>query len=61
VYAAVGADPALVTPCSTLEYGARAPRPANGRLDTTKLGEMRPFDVALTEALHPDRCGVLGP
>lgn len=61
VYTGAGADPALVTPCSTLEYGARAPRPANGRLDTTKLGGMRPFDAALTEALHPDRCGVLGP
>lgn len=61
VYAAVGADPALVTRCSTADYGARAPRPANGRLDTTKLGGMRPFDAALTEALHPSRCGVLGP
>jgi dTDP-4-dehydrorhamnose reductase len=61
VYAAVGADPALVTRCSTAEYGARAPRPANGRLDTTKLGGMRPFGAALTEALHPDRCGVFGP
>lgn len=61
VYAAVGADPALVTPCLTAEYGAKAPRPANGRLDTTKLGGMRPFDAPLTEALHPSRCGVLGP
>ena len=61
VYAAVGADPALVTRCSTADYGVRAPRPANGRLDTTKLGGMRPFDAALTEALHPSRCGVPGP
>ncbi len=61
VYAAVGADPALVTPCSTAVYGAKAPRPANGRLDTTKLGKMRLFDAPLAEALHPSRCGVLGP
>jgi len=61
VYAGVGADPGLVTPCSTVEYGARAPRPADGRLDTAKLGEMRPWDAVLTEALHPVRCGVLGP
>lgn len=61
IYAAVGADPALVTPCSTAEFGARAPRPADGRLDTTKLGGMRQFDATLTEALHPSRCGVLGP
>jgi len=61
VYQATGADPALVTPCSTAEYSARAPRPANGRLDCSKLGGMRPFDTTLTEALHPSRCGVLGP
>ncbi len=61
VYGAVGADPALVTPCTTAEFGARAPRPADGRLDTSKLGGMRPYDAVLTEALHPDRCGVLGP
>ena len=61
VYAAVGADPALVTPCSTAEFGARAPRPADGRLDTSKLGGMRPYDAVLTEALHPVRCADLGP
>ncbi len=61
VYAGIGADPALVTPCSTAEYGARAPRPADGRLDTSKLGGMRPYDAVLTEVLHPDRCDVLGP
>ncbi|MHB1313356.1 MAG: sugar nucleotide-binding protein [Gemmatimonadaceae bacterium] len=61
VYAAVGADAALVTPCSTAEYGARAVRPANGRLDTTKLGGMRPFDDVLTEALHSPVSGVLSP
>lgn len=61
VYAAVGADPALVTPCTTAEFGARAPRPADGRLDTSKLGGMRPYDAVLTDALHPVRCGVQGP
>ena len=61
VYAAVGADPALVTPCSTAEFGARAARPADGRLDTSKLGGMRPYDAVLTDALHPVRCGVQGP
>ncbi len=61
VYAAVGADPRLVTPCSTLEFAARALRPANGRLDTGKLGGMRPWDAVLTEALHPSRYGALGP
>lgn len=61
VYAAVGADPALVTPCTTAEFGARAPRPADGRLDTSKLGGMRPYDAVLTEALHPVRCSVQGP
>ncbi len=61
VYAAVGADPGLVTPCSTAEFGARAPRPADGRLDTSKLGGMRPYDAVLTDALHPVRCGVQGP
>lgn len=61
VYQQVGADPELVIPCSTAEYGARAPRPADGRLDTTKLGGMAPYDVVLTLALQPSRCGVLGP
>lgn len=61
VYAEVGADVRLVTSCSTAEFGARAPRPADGRLDTTKLGGMRPFHVVLTEALHPDRHDTQGP
>jgi dTDP-4-dehydrorhamnose reductase len=51
VYTAVGADPALVTACSTAEYGARATRPANGRLDTGKLGGMRAWDEVLREKL----------
>ena len=61
VYTAVGAKASLVTPCSTIEYGARAPRPANGRLDTIKIGGMRQFDAALGEALHSSHCGVTGP
>lgn len=61
VYAEVGADVGLVSSCSTAEFGARAPRPADGRLDTTKLGGMRPFRVILTDALHPVRCGIQGP
>ena len=61
VYAGVGSDPSLVTPCSTAEYAAAAPRPANGRLDTAKVGGMRPYDAVLTAMLHPDRCGVEGP
>jgi dTDP-4-dehydrorhamnose reductase len=61
VYAAVGADPTLVTSCTTAEFGARAPRPADGRLDTSKLGGMRPYDAVLTDALHPVRCSVQGP
>lgn len=52
VYAAAGADPRLVTPCSTAEYGARAPRPQNGRLDTTKIGGLRSWDEVLTEYLR---------
>lgn len=52
VYAAAGADPALVTACSTAEYGARAARPANGRLDTSKLGGMRAWDEVLRETLQ---------
>ena len=51
VYAAVGADPALVTACSTQEYKAPAARPAIGRLDTSKLGGMRAWDVVLRETL----------
>jgi dTDP-4-dehydrorhamnose reductase len=51
VYAAVGADQALVTACSTAEYGSKAPRPANGRLDTGKLGGMRDWDLVLSEKL----------
>ena len=61
VYAEVGADVRLVSACSTYEFGARAPRPADGRLDTTKLGEMRPFHIVLTEALHPERDDFVGP
>lgn len=61
VYAAVGADPALVTPCTTAEFGSKAPRPADGRLDTSKVGGMRPYDAVLTDALHPVRCSVQGP
>ncbi|MDP1859244.1 MAG: dTDP-4-dehydrorhamnose reductase [Gemmatimonadaceae bacterium] len=61
VHAEVGADVSLVTPCSTLEFGARAPRPADGRLDTTKLGEMRPFHAVLTEALQSGHYGAAGP
>lgn len=61
VYAEVGADVRLVSACSTTEYGARAPRPADGRLDTAKLGEMRPFHAVLTEMLRSDSCGTLGP
>jgi dTDP-4-dehydrorhamnose reductase len=61
IYTEVGAYETLVMPCSTAEYGARAPRPADGRLDTTKLGAMRPFHGVLTEALHPVHCGVQGP
>lgn len=61
VYAQVGADPALVTPCTTPEYNAKAPRPADGRLDTTKFGKLRAYDAVLTEALHPERVGVEGP
>ncbi|MBM3855834.1 MAG: dTDP-4-dehydrorhamnose reductase, partial [Verrucomicrobia bacterium] len=51
VYAGAGADPGLVTPCSTEEFNAKAPRPADGRLDTSKLGAMRRFDEVLVEAL----------
>ncbi|MHB8839340.1 MAG: SDR family oxidoreductase [Gemmatimonadaceae bacterium] len=61
VYRSVGADSSLVTPCTTKEYGAAAPRPANGCLDTSKLGRMRPFHEVLTAALHTDRCGITGP
>lgn len=61
IYAEVGADVRLVSSCSTAEFGARAPRPTDGRLDTAKLGEMRPFHVVLTEALHPERDDVAGP
>ncbi len=61
VYTEVGADVRLVSSCSTTEFGARAPRPADGRLDTTKLGGMRPFHAVLTEMLHSDSCGALGP
>lgn len=61
VYSAVGSDVTLVSPCSSAEYGARAPRPADGRLDTTKLGAMRPFLDVLVEALHSPPYGDQGP
>ena len=36
VYRALGANAELVTACTTAEYGARAPRPLDGRLDTSR-------------------------
>lgn len=65
VYALVGADPALVARCSTAEYGATAPRPANGRLDTQKLANggvvMRPWEAVLKAAVLAARGGADGP
>lgn len=61
IYALVGADPALVSPCSTTEYGAKAPRPANGRLDTRKVGALRPWEDVLREHILAESCGTRGP
>lgn len=65
VYEGADADPALVSRCSTAEYGARAPRPANGRLDGAKLtaafGEMRPWDDVLRASLGSARDSAYGP
>ena len=36
VYSVVGASESLVTPCTTAEYGALAPRPLDGRLDCSR-------------------------
>lgn len=40
VYRAVGANPDLVTGCTTAEYGAKAPRPLDGRLDTSRYSAL---------------------
>ncbi|MBM3844045.1 MAG: dTDP-4-dehydrorhamnose reductase [Verrucomicrobia bacterium] len=61
VYEAVGADPTPLSRCSTAEYGSKAPRPANGRLDTSKTGGPRAWDEVLVESVQPDRCGEAGP
>jgi dTDP-4-dehydrorhamnose reductase len=54
--AARGGPSALVRPISTADYPTRAARPANSRLDTSKLDaalgvRARAFDVALAEVL----------
>lgn len=61
VYTLVGANTALITPCTTIGYGAVAPRPRNGCLDCSKLGGMRQFHEVLTEALHASTHKVAGP
>lgn len=45
IYAKYGADPNLVTPVSTEEYGAKAKRPLNSCLDTTKIKETFKIEI----------------
>lgn len=57
IYKKVGADPSLVRPISTMEYGASAPRPAFSLLNLSKLemnGISKPchWNDALTKYLH---------
>ena len=65
VYAAAGADPALVTPCTTAEFGRSAPRPAYSVLECgatrTALGVSLPaWEKHVTAYVRTGRVPGLG-
>jgi len=65
VFAAAGADPALVTPCGTAESGRAAPRPAHSVLDcgatrTLLAVSLPPWEKHVTSYVRTGRVPGLG-